>query len=287
MGPGRESLRAALLALTALALASFGAAGAAASGDDGRLVVADRVCTLIDRAAGRHHLPPEFLARLIWLESRFDLRAVSPKGALGVAQFMPATARRRGLSDPFDPHLAIPAAAAYLAELRARFGNLGLAAAAYNGGEDRVSAWLAGRRGLPAETTAYVHAITFRPAVWFRTPGRELEPRPLDRARPFAEACRRLPVLPTRAVLFEGARWQPWGVQVAGNPRRAAALAHYGRVHAHLARVIGDREPMVLRERLAGRPIWAVRLGADSRGEAQALCARLRAAGGACVVMRN
>ncbi|HUF86538.1 MAG TPA: lytic transglycosylase domain-containing protein [Thermohalobaculum sp.] len=101
---------------------------------------AERLCTLIERAAGRHGLPAPFLARLIWLESRFDARAVSPKGALGVAQFMPATAARRGLADPFDPDLAIPAAAAYLAELRAEFGNLGLAAAAYNSGESRVAA---------------------------------------------------------------------------------------------------------------------------------------------------
>lgn len=278
-------MRAALGALaTALALL-WGADGNAA--DDGVEAATGRICTLIQGSAARHELPPEFLARLIWLESRFDLRAVSPKGALGVAQFMPATAKRRGLGDPFDPHLAIPAAAAYLAELRGQFGNLGLAAAAYNSGEDRVSAWLAGRRGLPSETLAYVHAITFRPAGWFREPGRDVEPRTLDEERSFAEACRRLPVMKTRAVLFEGAAWKPWGVQVAGNVRRSAALARFGRVQSRYAQIIGEREPMVLRERLGGRPAWAVRLGADSRSQAQALCARLRAAGGACVVLRN
>ncbi len=91
----------------------------------------------------------------------------------------------------------------------------------------------------------------------------------------------------TRAVLFEGATWQPWGVQVAGNVRRAAALAHFGRLQSRHAGIIGDRVPMVLRQRMAGRPVWAVRLGAGSRTEAQALCDRLRAAAAACVVIRN
>lgn len=281
MGPGRPSLRVALLALALLAGAAGPGTGEDAPGP------ADRVCMLIAEAARENDLPPAFLARLIWKESRFDLRAVSHKGALGVAQFMPATAKRRGLDDPFDPARAIPASAAYLAELRARFGNLGLAAAAYNSGEDRVAGWLAGRRGLPGETLAYVHSITFRPARWFREAGREIEPRPLDKERPFAEACRELPVMKTRAVLFEGAEWQPWGVQVAGNVRRSAALAQFGRVQARFAGIIGDRAPMVVRDRLGGRRVWAVRIGAGSRGAARRLCTRLRTAGAACLVQRN
>src|SRR5699024_2330005 len=104
---------------------------------------APRLCALIDAAAGAHALPPAFLARLIWKESRFDIRALSPVGAQGIAQFMPGTARLRGLEDPWDPREAIPASAHFLADLRARFGNLGLAAAAYNGGPDRVARWLA------------------------------------------------------------------------------------------------------------------------------------------------
>ena len=295
MGAGRQSLAATLLAAALLATAlAVGRAGAARAADPADAAdTADgpagtgHLCSLIQRAAGRHGLPPAFLARLVWLESRFDVRAVSPKGALGVAQFMPATAKRRGLADPFDPDLAIPAAAAYLAQLRAQFGNLGLAAAAYNGGENRVAAWLVGDGALPGETLAYVHAITFRPASWFRAPGRRLEPRPLEKDRPFAQACRRLPVLASRAVLFDGAPWQPWGVQVAGNVRRAGALAQFSRVEARYPGIIGPGMPMVLRERMAGRPIWAVRLGAASRAEAQALCHRLRAVGGACVVQRN
>ena len=88
------------------------------------------ICRLIEAAAEKFGLPKPFFARLIWKESRFDIKAVSPVGAQGVAQFMPATAKIRGLADPFDPEQAIPASASYLAELKAAYGNFGLAAAA-------------------------------------------------------------------------------------------------------------------------------------------------------------
>ena len=77
---------------------------------------------------------------------------VSPKGAEGIAQFMPHTASWHGLADPFEPVEALRHSAAYLRELLDRFGNLGLAAAAYNAGPGRVSAWLTNHRALPAET---------------------------------------------------------------------------------------------------------------------------------------
>jgi soluble lytic murein transglycosylase-like protein len=66
---------------------------------------------------------------VIWQESRFNARAVSPKGAAGIAQFMPQTASWHGLADPFDPTEALRHSARYLRELRDQFGNLGLAAA--------------------------------------------------------------------------------------------------------------------------------------------------------------
>jgi Transglycosylase SLT domain len=78
----------------------------------------------------------------------------------GIAQFMPQTAGWHGLADPFDPIEALRHSAAYLRELRDWFGNLGLAAAAYNAGPGRVSAWLASHRPLPGETRNYVAIIT-------------------------------------------------------------------------------------------------------------------------------
>jgi soluble lytic murein transglycosylase-like protein len=100
------------------------------------------VCRVLEQSAAENALPVEFFARVIWQESRFDARAVSPKGAQGIAQFMPRTASWHGLSNPFDPLEALRHSAAYLRELLSQFGNLGLAAAAYNAGPARVSAWL-------------------------------------------------------------------------------------------------------------------------------------------------
>ena len=80
----------------------------------------------------------------------------SAKGAQGIAQFMPTTADWRGLSNPFDVSAALKASASYLRDLRTRFGNLGLAAAAYNAGPQRVQDWLSARGGLPKETRHYV-----------------------------------------------------------------------------------------------------------------------------------
>ncbi|MGL4525679.1 MAG: lytic transglycosylase domain-containing protein, partial [Aestuariivirga sp.] len=128
--------------------------------DAERKAYATDICGAISANASAHGLPEHFFARLIWKESLFDPGAVSPKGAQGIAQFMPGTAKRRNLDDPFDPKAALAASAAYLAELRSMFGNLGHATAAYNSGEDRTRRWLAGKTTLPLETQDYVLSIT-------------------------------------------------------------------------------------------------------------------------------
>jgi hypothetical protein len=131
------------------------------------------VCRMVDQAAAVHKLPVGFLTRLIWQESRFRSDATSPKGAEGIAQFLPQTAAERGLADPRDPGQAVNHAARLLIELEARFGNLGLAAAAYNAGAARVTKWLAGEATLPSETRAYVTAVTGRTAEnWVDLRGR-------------------------------------------------------------------------------------------------------------------
>src|ERR1700750_2688053 len=73
---------------------------------------------------------------------------------------MPATASWHGLANPFDPVESLRHSAAYLRELLDRFGNLGLAAAAYNAGPGRVNAWITSHRALPAETRNYVALVT-------------------------------------------------------------------------------------------------------------------------------
>ena len=87
---------------------------------------------------------------------------------MGIAQFMPDTAERVGLDDAFDGREALPASGKLLRTLIDRFGNLGLAAAAYNAGPKRVSDWLAQRSGLPKETRDYVSVITGKPVEEWR-----------------------------------------------------------------------------------------------------------------------
>src|SRR4051812_44673768 len=126
---------------------------------------AEAICLMIESAARASDLPLEFFARVIWQESRFQADAVGPmtrsgEHAQGIAQFMPGTASERGLLNPFNPVQALPKSAEFLNELRNQFGNLGLAAAAYNAGPRRVQEWLAGTGGMPEQTRNYVLAIT-------------------------------------------------------------------------------------------------------------------------------
>jgi hypothetical protein len=125
----------------------------------------NRICSTIEDAARANGLPIDFLVRLIWQESRFNPSAVGPTTrnggrAQGIAQFMPGTAAERHLVEPYDPAEALPKSGEFLAELRDKFGNLGLAAAAYNAGPGRVSEFIARSRVLPAETRNYVLAVT-------------------------------------------------------------------------------------------------------------------------------
>src|SRR5439155_14138407 len=125
------------------------------------------ICLMVEAAARANGLPVEFFARVIWQESRFGPDRVGPRTrsgehAQGIAQFMPGTAVERGLLDPFDPVQALPKSAEFLRELRREFGNLGLAAAAFNAGPQRVRDWLAGTGTMPQETRNYVMAITGR-----------------------------------------------------------------------------------------------------------------------------
>ncbi len=119
--------------------------------------VPGRYRATITSAATANGLSRVLLAALLRSESGFDPRAVSPAGAQGIAQFMPATARGAGLRDPFDPSQAIPAAAKLLAGHMRQFGSVPLALAAYNAGPGAVQR----HGGVPPypETQAYVARI--------------------------------------------------------------------------------------------------------------------------------
>ena len=116
----------------------------------------EEICDALTEAARSNDLPAPFFIRLLFQESGFRPGVISSAGALGIAQFMPETAADRGLDNPFDPLQAIPESARLLRDLSRRFGNLGLAAAAYNAGPKRVEDWLTKKGKLPQETQHYV-----------------------------------------------------------------------------------------------------------------------------------
>jgi hypothetical protein len=124
----------------------------------------EEICDALTEAARSNDLPAPFFIRLLYQESGFRPGVISSAGALGIAQFMPETAADRGLDNPFDPLQAIPESARLLRDLSSKFGNLGLAAAAYNAGPKRVEDWLAKKGKLPQETQHYVKTITGWPA---------------------------------------------------------------------------------------------------------------------------
>jgi Transglycosylase SLT domain/D-alanyl-D-alanine carboxypeptidase len=111
----------------------------------------------IAHAASRWNVPAGLLAAQLMAESGFNPFAVSPAGARGIAQFMPATAAAYGLRDPFDPDAAIDAQAHLMSDLLAQFGEVALALAAYNAGPAPVSA--CGCVPPYPETQAYVTRI--------------------------------------------------------------------------------------------------------------------------------
>lgn len=151
----------------------------------------DSIAAYVTEAALRFGIRETWIRAVMHVESRGDTRAVSPKGAMGLMQIMPATwaylSGRHALgSDPYNPRANILAGAAYLRELHDRYGAPGFLAA-YNAGPARYEASRAGRP-LPAETVAYVAALS--PAIDGRAP---MSPIRLAAADPLAW---------TRASLF-------------------------------------------------------------------------------------
>ena len=254
---------------------------------------ATEICKEISNRATENGLPEDFFARLIWKESLFDPTAVSPKGAQGIAQFMPGTAKLRGLADPFDARTALAASALYLAELRRSFGNLGRAAAAYNAGEDRIRRWLAGDGDLPFETQDYVLSITGRGHAEWKASAREFPIPALGASGDFAGTCTSLAMRearPQEVAPAGSTAWKPWGVTLAAGYSEARALATFRTAAKRYAALLKDETPLVLRKRdlsRGSRKIVRVMVGRDSRVAAEQLCGQLITAGGACMVEKN
>jgi membrane-bound lytic murein transglycosylase B len=184
---------------------------------------------LIEEASRRFAIPAHWIRAVMTVESAGDVRARSPKGAMGLMQIMPETwadlrMRYRLGSDPYDSRDNILAGAAYLHELHDRYGSPGFPAA-YNAGPGRYEQYLAGRT-LPAETRAYVATLapsfggaeltsplsvaTVHAKLWIEAPlfigrperataaDRVLAERRLDRA-PASNPMRKIPALVPQA----------------------------------------------------------------------------------------
>ena len=247
------------------------------------------VCSVIERAAGHHGLDPHFFARLLWKESLFEPGAVSPVGAMGIAQFMPGTAEMVGLDDPFNPAKAIEASARYLRKLTDGFGNVGLAAVAYNGGENRAARFIAQGGNLPWETQDYVQAITgITAASWRESPSQAVDIR-LDKQRPFLDACIELAgKRKLREFNTPDHPW-PWGVIVATHASQSGVSDQVSRLNRQLRPILGGKRVSYVRRKISGGPrkVYTAQIGYSSKTEAHAFCSRLRGVGGRCLVLRN
>lgn len=257
-----------------------------------RIGFATSICATADQEAKRNHLDPAFFARLLWKESLFDPNVVSPKGAQGIAQFMPETAKLRGLEDPFEPISAVKASAAFLSDLRDQFGNLGLAAAAYNAGEKRVLDWKNGKGSMPLETQDYVQFITGRDVSDWKEANASFIIPPIGKAGDFTNDCLTLALRQSTLsdTATNSAPHQPWGVVLAVNFKEHIAVAQFQRLKLRFPKLFANRQPMILRKKNLSRGtrrMVFVMLGEKTATAAQATCESLSVSGAPCIVRRN
>jgi hypothetical protein len=245
-------------------------------------------CRLIEAAALGTGLPASLLTRLIWIESRFQAGVTSPAGAQGIGQFMPQTAAERGLADPYDPEQAIPKAAELLVDLERQFGNIGLAAAAYNAGSARVRGWLTGSGPLPTQTQVYVFQLTGRIADDWAVLAREGVGGAGGAVS--SQSCIEIAAALRQEEGTEQPPLAPWGVQLAGNFSKAIALASFERARERYPMILAGVQPMIIGSRLRSRGtrrFYRVLIPAASRAEGDQICHAIMAAGGACASLRS
>jgi soluble lytic murein transglycosylase-like protein len=130
-----------------------------AANNQGKQASATEIDEAIDMAAARHNVDPNLVRAVVKVESNFNSNAVSRKGAMGLMQLMPSTARQLKVKNPFDPEQNVDAGVRHLKQLLENYGgNVDLTLAAYNAGAGAV----ARSSGIPryAETQNYVRRIT-------------------------------------------------------------------------------------------------------------------------------
>ncbi|KQI68913.1 transglycosylase [Loktanella sp. 3ANDIMAR09] len=248
-------------------------------------------CQAIAHFADVNALPPGFFARLIWQESRFDPNALSPANARGIAQFIDSTAQLRGLRDSLNPALALEHAGRYLGEMTRTYGNVGLAAVGYNGGERRAEGWITQAAGLMPETVDYVQIITGHSAETWRDAAPADPDFRLQGDMPFQQACVALARdrIMTRYPPPEP-RFAPCGAQLAFGRTKQEATRAYTRRAGDCGFDRGGRalDLVFVRNRVSGRQgYYMARVAAQSSADANRVCQTARANGCSCAVYRN
>lgn len=248
-------------------------------------------CQQIQNTSRRYGLDAGFFARLLWQESRFDPNALSHAGAQGIAQFMPQTAKLRNLNDSYNPAQAIERSAQYLGILQRTYGNAGLAAVAYNGGEGRADGFTKAGKGLAGETIKYVQIITGTSAEHWRDDPPKSHDFRLNGAQPFLQACLRMA---TQRKLTKLApprnRYKPWGAQLGFGKDKKTARANVKRLTRRCARAVKKEkiDYISIKSRVRTQPNYFMgRIGRTTRAEAETLCRKLRAQNCLCRVYRN
>jgi hypothetical protein len=249
------------------------------------------LCQQIENTSRNNGIDPGFFARLLWQESRFDPNALSHAGAQGIAQFMPQTAKLRGLADSYNPAQAIERSANYLGELQRTYGSAGIAAVAYNGGERRADGFTKKGKGLARETVNYVPIITGLSAERWRDDPPKAHDFRLDGDRPFLESClnlaknRRLTKLAPPPL-----RYKPWGVQVGFGSNKSEAKANVVR-QTRRCRALVNAEKLdyiAVKSRVRGRPSYIMaRIGRNTKDNATTLCRKISAKGCLCRIYKN
>lgn len=250
-------------------------------------------CNAIEAFSKRHRLDSGFFARLIWQESRFDPNALSHANARGIAQFIPSTARLRGLKNPYNPADALEHSAQYLAEMARRYGNEGMAAIGYNGGERRAQGFLEGK-GLAPETVNYVPIITGLTAEqWRDAPPKDHDFR-LAKDKSFYAACsemaRNRKLSPIKRAKPPKPPIKPWGVQLGfGTSKKSAAAKVRDRTGSCRAQVKREKLDLIyVKNRVSGKKgYFFARIGRNSRQGAQKLCSSLKRLRCTCLVVQN
>lgn len=248
-------------------------------------------CQQIENTSRRYDLDAGFFARLLWQESRFDPNALSPAGAQGIAQFMPQTAKLRNLPDSYNPAQAIERSAQYLGVMQRTYGNAGLAAIAYNGGERRADGFTKEGKGLARETINYVQIITGLTAERWRDDPPQTHDFRLNGDQPFLQACVRM--AQKRKLTKLGPpppRFKLWGVQIGFGRNKKVARANVARLTQRCSSLVRKEKVnyISVKSRVRTQPDYFMgRIGRNTRKEADKLCRTLKSRGCICRVYRN